>query len=1502
MAGVPKLCLNMIVKNESHIIEERLEDLTNKISFDYYVICDTGSTDNTKEIIKSFFEKKNIQGELHEHEWSDFGKNRTKALEAAYGKSEYLLIFDADDEIHGNIVLPDTWKFDKYNLKFGSDFVYYRPLLISNQKVWRFVGVLHEFLATDEKNITETNLNGDYYIESGKTGSRSQDPEKYIKDAKILEKAYNDNFEKDYGLACRYAFYCAQSFKDSGPEYVNYAIDWYNKVVNLNSWSQEKYYSCIMLGNLHKDNFKKLKYYLKAIEYDHQRIEGVVKACELCMNNGLHSLVCSLYDSYKGYKLPKGSKLFMFSNLYNDHLEYYYTISSFYLKKTELGYNVCKKIIENNILDDNLLEQLYKNILFFKIQLYDDSSMDLFEHVSNYIKTKDHKNEKINEGIYDLWKFLFKRHNKILTYPKKFSFINEDKPYLFLSFTTCKRIDLFKQTVYSLMNQVEDLQTINYWFCVDDNSSIEDRNEMKKLFPWIKFYDKSFEEKGHRASMNIIYDKLKQLKPTYWFHLEDDFLFFKKINLRNMINRFEALDNKNVKQLLFNRNYAETIVDYKIKGAESSNIENIVVHNYKTGVFPYCNCHYWPNYSFRPSITKVEAILELGNYNSDNHFFEMDYARKYTEKGYVSAFLNEITNIHIGKLTSETNAEKQNAYALNQEEQFEKKSPYIKIINLERRKDRKEKMEELFKNEHISNWVMMKAVDGNRLEPDIQVASLFYGNDFCNRKAVIGCALSHYELWQMLLEDKTNEYYVIFEDDVELDKQFYERFYSLQQDMAEKDFLFLGYHMYNKHRDSVKHKYRNNNTKIEVEKLNTDLYIGGYFCYSINKTGAKKMLDYIEEFGIKHGIDYMNIVNENIDSYECVPQLVFSEWNENGKKIDSDIQNIYDSFELENFSYENEDDENFVYIDGYDQLAYDICYNKDIITRQKNKCLKDEKIAGFNSLGFLKSHIFSLQKSPYFKENDGIYIKRSYMRNLGYDIRNPPMNLNRICDKYEEGDFCFIHSCHVSELGLVILNRLLDTIEGYGKMESYKKIFIINIGKKIEENTYEKYKNVIVINLSNNAHLYELKTINLLYYFSLINSNSRILYIHTKGILREDNEKIQQWVNMMLYFLVKRQDSCIKYLEEYDAVGCNYIVSKDIKPHFSGNFWWANTNYIQSLDIITTTPRHDAEWWILTNPTHRFNCIHHSMVNHYDEDYPPEKYDKIRVKMMCNWCSSKSLCKEWNNMCIEENVWNNIEITWEDTDIDYYVIINYPSSNDYFDKSRTIVFQMEPWVNDETKNWGVKTWGLWANPSESEFMSVIGRQSSTYNNVFWQLKLTTNELTNLEYNKENILSCVTSNKYFDEGHIARIDFLKFLENKKDIPLKIFGNVEEMGFENYQGILEPENKAEGIVPYKYYFMVENNYEKDFITEKLWEPIMCESLVFYYGCPNVTDYIDSDAFVLLDMNDFEKSYQTIKTAIEEDWWSQRIDKIKQEKYKLLNEMAFFPRLRKVIENNG
>ena len=312
----------------------------------------------------------------------------------------------------------------------------------------------------------------------------------------------------------------------------------------------------------------------------------------------------------------------------------------------------------------------------------------------------------------------------------------------------------------------------------------------------------------------------------------------------------------------------------------------------------------------------------------------------------------------------------------------------------------------------------------------------------------------------------------------------------------------------------------------------------------------------------------------------------------------------------------------------------------------------------------------------------------------------------------------------------------------------------------------------------------------------------------------------------------------------------------------------------------------------------RLEKTHHIKKEYY------QKWKKIRIKMICNWATSEQLCKEWSNMCKDGYTWNNIEITWEDKDIDYYVIINKPSSdNEYYELSKTIIFQMEPWVSDETKYWGVKNWGDFSQPDESKFLKVFGRKTNDYNNVFWQLELNYNELINLKYDiKKDVVSSSCSSKYFDEGHIARIDFLKFLESKNDIPLDIYNGDNNHNFINYRTPLQPYvDKSKGIVPYKYYFMVENNYEQNFITEKLWEPILCETLCFYYGCPNVTDHINKEAFVLLDMNDFEKSYQIIKEAIENDLWSSRIDVIRKEKMRIINEMSFLPRIEKVITQN-
>jgi hypothetical protein len=175
--------------------------------------------------------------------------------------------------------------------------------------------------------------------------------------------------------------------------------------------------------------------------------------------------------------------------------------------------------------------------------------------------------------------------------------------------------------------------------------------------------------------MNIIWNKLNELKPTYWIHLEDDWLFFKPENyIEKSIQFLEKYKEQNIHQILFNKNYAETIDNYSLVGGTIlDNNNDYLLHIKDEPNLNGINSSYWPHYSFRPSMVLVDTILKLGDYSSNNTFFERTYADKYFANGYKSAFFNEITSIHIGKLTSEKNDNtKKNAYQLNSIDQFDK--------------------------------------------------------------------------------------------------------------------------------------------------------------------------------------------------------------------------------------------------------------------------------------------------------------------------------------------------------------------------------------------------------------------------------------------------------------------------------------------------------------------------------------------------------------------------------------------------------------------------------------------------------------------------------------------------------------------------------------------------------------------------------------------------------------------------------------------------------------
>lgn len=391
------VCLNMIVRNESHVIVDTLTKLCKKINFDYWVVSDTGSDDGTPEIITNFFNERGIQGEVFYDTWKDFGHNRSLALEHAYNKSDYLLIFDADDELCGDFVMPEL-KDDGYYFKLGSeDMTYCRVLLVNNRKLWRFCGVLHEYIEYvnyQQEEPVLTMIEGKYYVVSGKSGHRSKNPNKYADDADILEKAFYVAKEANDHLHVRYAFYCANSCFDS--RQYERAIKWYKTTLEIGHWNQEKYMACLKIYKSYEylDQKENGFYYLvESFKHDKGRVEClhilVVHYCVNGMDDVAYNYYLNCKPHYETEYLKTKSlshKLFADVSAFSFFLPYYMIIVSERTKHYETGIAMYRIIFtkKHKMFDKWWLDNLLFNFQFFTEHV-DKSDTSFFKEFESYL-------------------------------------------------------------------------------------------------------------------------------------------------------------------------------------------------------------------------------------------------------------------------------------------------------------------------------------------------------------------------------------------------------------------------------------------------------------------------------------------------------------------------------------------------------------------------------------------------------------------------------------------------------------------------------------------------------------------------------------------------------------------------------------------------------------------------------------------------------------------------------------------------------------------------------------------------------------------------------------------------------------------------------------------------------------------------------------------------------------------------------------------------------------
>lgn len=209
-----KICLTMIVKNESKIITRLLDSLIPII--DMISIVDTGSTDNTKEIISKWGEEHQIPTKVHFEPFQNFGYNRSHSVKIAretFPGADYFLLSDADFiwEINPDIFDKRLLFEDKYSVTQYSDTNEYPNIrLLNNILKWHCVGVTHEYwdAIPGQRDSTEGYIKG-LRIKDIEDGGAKAD--KYERDYRLFTEAFKT--EKDPFLIGRYKFYFAQTLK-----------------------------------------------------------------------------------------------------------------------------------------------------------------------------------------------------------------------------------------------------------------------------------------------------------------------------------------------------------------------------------------------------------------------------------------------------------------------------------------------------------------------------------------------------------------------------------------------------------------------------------------------------------------------------------------------------------------------------------------------------------------------------------------------------------------------------------------------------------------------------------------------------------------------------------------------------------------------------------------------------------------------------------------------------------------------------------------------------------------------------------------------------------------------------------------------------------------------------------------------------------------------------------------------------------------------------------------
>lgn len=306
------VCLNMIVRDEAHIIKRCLESC--KPWIDSWCIVDTGSTDGTQQIIRETLA--GIPGELFERPWVDYGHNRTEAYKLAQGRSDWVLFLDADWELKvGSFPVLGSRGIDHYDAWIDSwDGDRYSLLrVVRSDLECTFVGATHETIQCSGER--QGRLEGVSFYEHPDSHRRLED-RKNRDDIALLRKAVDQEPKNGRAL-----FYLAQTLYDEGE--IDEAFDCYVKRVQLGRRDEEAFYSLFQLAQIQEERgdwAKAEQLYLTAYQCRPSRAEPLIALAHYYNEHHMPSVALIYAQIAMAMKPGPNDVLFLIPECYGGEL------------------------------------------------------------------------------------------------------------------------------------------------------------------------------------------------------------------------------------------------------------------------------------------------------------------------------------------------------------------------------------------------------------------------------------------------------------------------------------------------------------------------------------------------------------------------------------------------------------------------------------------------------------------------------------------------------------------------------------------------------------------------------------------------------------------------------------------------------------------------------------------------------------------------------------------------------------------------------------------------------------------------------------------------------------------------------------------------------------------------------------------------------------------------------------------------------------------------------